>query len=133
MNLTSQGVDMSESSNEVLDTALIKLIDKAIQGVDKSTQFLMDEIPDVVQQLLFWQMAKNLTWIAILLLAMPITFIVWYKLKKLPHICVFDLTVAASIPFLVFAFFTIVNLFTLVKVWIAPKVWLIDYAASLAR
>ena len=39
---------------EELQTALVELIQKTLQGVDSTKDFLTAEIPDVVEQLLLW-------------------------------------------------------------------------------
>ena len=39
---------------DTLQTAIVDLIGKATSGAETAGKFLLDEIPDVVQQLLMW-------------------------------------------------------------------------------
>ena len=40
--------------NEQLQSALVKIIDKTMSGIDASVGFLSAEIPEVITQLLTW-------------------------------------------------------------------------------
>jgi len=37
-----------------LDKKLIEILDKAMSGIDKGTNFVTTELPDVINQLLLW-------------------------------------------------------------------------------
>lgn len=45
--------------NEQLQQAIQQLIDKGLSGVDSSVDFLQQEIPDFVMQLLMWHGIYN--------------------------------------------------------------------------
>ena len=46
--------------NEQMQQALIKIIEKANSGVDASINFLGDQLPDVVHQLLTWGLLSSI-------------------------------------------------------------------------
>lgn len=48
--------------NEQLQMAMIELIKKANGGIDTSINFLSNEIPDVVMQVLLWHGVKSAIW-----------------------------------------------------------------------
>lgn len=50
---------MSEEKN-VMQDALVSIIQKTQQGIDASVSFLSEQIPDVIQQLLMWKMVEAL-------------------------------------------------------------------------
>lgn len=52
---------MTEEKN-VMQDALVSIIQKTQQGIDASVSFLSEQIPDVVQQLLIWKASEALVW-----------------------------------------------------------------------
>lgn len=131
--------------NEQLQQALTAILNKTMQGVDAGVSFLSAEIPDVIHQLLLWQMAKA----SVLFILCSLAMVGWlsflplvkrlykaekdrsvYNNKEVPWM------VWISTGFIVCLFFgtgALKNLMDMLQIWIAPKIYLIEYAASLAK
>ena len=137
-----------------MQNALIEIIQKASSGIDTSVSFLSSEIPEVISQLLLWNIAASSVGMALsaIVIAISVSMIVWMMklygrgrdtgkpnwvhdgggydaLRELviPVSCVlFICLVAGPIVF-------VGNLMEVLKIWLAPKIWLIEYAASLAK
>lgn len=44
--------------NEVLETALANMINKAVENIGTATDFLLEEVPVVIQQLITWKLLE---------------------------------------------------------------------------
>lgn len=140
--------------NEQMQNALVEIIQKASSGMDASVRFLSSEIPDVISQLLLWNITASSVGMALsaIVLAMSVSMIVWMiKLygtgrdtgkpnwvhdgeRHLPlRDLVIPLSVVLFLALLVSPIFFIANMMEVLKIWLAPKIWLIEYAASLAK
>ena len=127
--------------NEQLQQAIQKLIDKGLSGIDSSVDFLQQEIPDFVMQLILWHGVYNflMMLLGILLLGTWI-FVERTLYKKLSDmeldshdwIVLYGIggTIARIFPLTLIA--ASCNLEWL-KIWLAPKVWLVEYAASIVK
>lgn len=132
---------------ENLQNALSDLISKTLSGIDATTGFLQEEIPEVVQQLLMWHGVYNFL-IMILCVVGLINIPIMYN-----HICKIiqsddfiwwdkdgDPTALTVKIMFIFLFTLVVGVISLSKfnivwlqIWIAPKVFLIEYMASLVK
>ncbi|MGL5219625.1 MAG: hypothetical protein ACRC8G_09125 [Plesiomonas shigelloides] len=63
--------------NEQMQEALTEIIKKASGGIDASISFLSREIPDVVQQLLLWNVVKSGLLFAIGLMLLCAAVVLW--------------------------------------------------------
>lgn len=63
--------------NEQMQEALTEIIKKASGGIDASMSFLSREIPDVVQQLLLWNVVKSGFLFAIGLMLLCAAVVLW--------------------------------------------------------
>ena len=120
---------MNEKANEVL----LKLVNKAMNGIDAAVQFSQAKIPEVIHQFLMWNAVSS---ILIQVLAILIAFIpVVVFVRKWEVICDNDAEASVilnlfTVPFGAILFFT--N-FDWLKIWLAPKLYLLEYAASLMK
>jgi len=111
-----------------------------IEGVASAKEFILAELPEVVQQLLMWKAAESLIVFVIcfsILLAawVNLAFLIRYLRKE-------DFAESIAIPWAIVSLFLtilgtaipldIINLDWL-QIWIAPKVYLLEYAASLVK
>lgn len=124
--------------NETLQKAVAVMIEKAISGVDTATNFLAAEIPDVIHQLLMWNIVQNVLTAGLCLLFLLVGGVVVYKIEKaaiaakdylnrwFPTFTFFIIGIAPLIIMLM-------SIAKALKIWIAPKVWLIEYAAELVK
>jgi len=137
--------------NEELQKALADVINKAASGIDTASDFIMAELPEVVQQAMTWYMVESLIYFVIGVIMIASS----YKIIKYQHSLFYDdegnlanwcssysytngigdlailgiaiLDIVASVVAVCFVF----NI-TWLKIMIAPKLWLIEYAAKLA-
>jgi len=126
--------------NEQLQTALTDLINKSLAGVDATKDFLVDEIPDVVQQLLWWHGIYNfilfLFGILYFFSIFSIVLMVYRKnkegIKQFDGEEVFFFSLFGPIfLFIIFLPVLFTMNLTWFQIWIAPKVWLLEYATRL--
>ena len=137
--------------SEKLENALVEIIEKANSGLDAATEFVMAELPEVVQQALTWYFVESLIFsiVGLLLLmfsykALKIQYDLLYKKDgKLrdwaddgygmsgPAFVYSALTVILDAFLIIFAITNALS-FTWLKILIAPKLWLIEYASKLA-
>lgn len=127
--------------NEQLQQAVQKLIDKGLSGIDSSIDFLQQEIPDFVMQLLMWHGVYNF----LMMVFSILTIVAWVLAeRKLYHkLSGMELTtpdwiigyglLGSLVRALPFGF--VLSNFNLewLKIWLAPKVWLVEYSASLVK
>ncbi len=116
--------------NNNVENAVVEIINKAIQGIDSTTDFLLSEIPEVIQQLLMWHFAKSLA-LCVLFCSLSIVVAI-YLFKALKE------STNSELIFILFCFLAIFVPVTLLNnswlmIWITPKVWLIEYTANLVR
>ncbi len=118
---------------EELQGALTEILN----GVLTAKDFMLTELPDVVQQLLIWKLYESFILFIIFALVVCAVFIIAHmSVKKLreqrdscPE-CVYAMAALINIIPSVIA----VDFFTdWLQVWLAPKVYLIEYAANLAK
>jgi hypothetical protein len=120
----------SKVENNNVENAVVEIINKAIQGIDSTTDFLLSEIPEVIQQLLMWNFAKSLI-VCVLFFVLSIVAgrFLFLSIKEgdepEPVLCMFS----AFTGFVIVTFFN----HSWLMIWIAPKVWLIEYAANLVK
>lgn len=144
---------VNESTQQIINTnlqdALSLVIGKTMQGVDASVDFLQQEIPDVIYQLILWYGVKSAVTalfaiIGIILLVVSGKKLVSYIAKNykewgdeavaiggmfigIPSVCTY-----------LFALYRVwevcyTNLMTALQIWIAPKIFLLDYASSFIK
>lgn len=126
---------------EQLQQAVQKLIDKGVSGIESGVDFLQQEIPDYVMQLLMWHGVYNFILMAISIFGLLLWVVIEVKLfKKLETMDLSEQdwifghgmlgSIVRIVPFVIVC--ANMNLEWL-KIWIAPKVWLVEYAASLVK
>lgn len=128
---------------------LLNLVTKAANGLDAAVAFSKEQIPDVVAQLLMWNLVSSalLCLLSILLIIIPPIILCWLfkqldnKVPRTVHQKYsdssgdFDAAVAATIIggilSVIFGCVMFFNNFDWLKILIAPKLYLLEYAASL--
>jgi len=121
----------------VIEQAVALLIEKSISAVESATTFLKAEIPDVVHQLLLYNLVKSVTLVAMILILQIVCGCIAYKCEKRYlqsrgyrdgfYWFLYIVLLICTLPFLV------LNILESLQIWLAPKVWLIEYAASLFK
>ena len=125
--------------NNNLQDALATIISKTVAGVDAASNFLGEQLPDVIHQLLMWKMV----WAGFsFVICCAVIAVLYFGMRKLyavieaedgDHFATFMAGVIAVITGVVFFFVALSELQTFLQIWIAPKVWLIEYTASLVK
>ncbi|HCB4172707.1 TPA: hypothetical protein MY502_004444 [Escherichia coli] len=149
---------MQEEANKIL----VDLLKKASDGIDSAIAFSQAQIPDVVHQLLVWNMVDSL--IKTLIAISTIPLVIWFMKKQCKKVEIgkFDnegwlwekgkpkykqtmiwesngeisfliLPLAAVFVLWVSFIIAVVTNMTWLKIWLAPKLYLIEYAASLIK
>lgn len=140
---------MEEQANKIL----VELLQKAVGGIDAAVSFSQAQIPDVVHQLLVWNIVSSLLaqlfgGVAILLAIQVRRYALkakangetwvahdgrpndrWF-VSSFSYDCLLGAIPALLTVSGVLAFF--MN-FDWLKIWLAPKLYLLEYAASLIK
>lgn len=129
--------------NEQLQNALAAILDKTINGIDASVQFMAAELPDVINQLLLWYATKGILMLIIGILCAIAPFIIYKKLKERIKSRddageytdeLFELYMPWFLSLIMFWLGAILMInIEWLQILIAPKIWLIEYAASIAK
>lgn len=117
--------------NEQLQNALADILIKATETAEKAGEFVLTELPDVVQQLLWWKFAESVLLTLIGFAVLPAVFFVRRKYSEDSSFDEVFFWIVASMPCVV----AVILIFHLgwLQILIAPKVYLIEYAAELVR
>lgn len=140
-----------------LQEALVDVIESATEGVKDGVSFLSAELPDVISQLLMWEMTASLIrmLIGLLIFAALIATAIkiapkcgrgdkaghkyrWRRYEPtLTHDDSGEVSLTAILMIVPTALILMVSVMlmnlTWLKIWIAPKVYLIEYAATLVK
>ncbi|HID4155252.1 TPA: hypothetical protein ACXE9L_000790 [Citrobacter koseri] len=149
---------MNEQANKIL----IELLQKAANGIDAAVSFSQAQIPDVVNQLLVWNMVHSLIMTLIAISTIPLIF--WFVKRQCQKVEIgkfgnegyswdrgnpkYSPTMvwdskgelsfliapgAAMLCFWGLWVIAVVTKMTWLKIWLAPKLYLLEYAASLIK
>ena len=135
-----------EDTSEKLDAALAELIEKATAAEESTIAWTAEQLPDVIQQLLWWKFAESLLFSLIFVCLVFLVGFVW--VRKINPIILEEATfsgkvdtgtyflgqtlVTTVVVLVMLPFFIVTNLDWL-QILIAPKVYLIEYAAKLVQ
>lgn len=123
------------------DEAIAKVLETALTGLQKTGEFVVEQAPDLVRQLILWNTAKYAALLVLGLLLLIVLGTISYKIAKAgTKSNAYDKDgywIASSLTGLAGLMsgvpLTITNGLGLLKITLAPKVWLLEYAASLVR
>ena len=126
--------------NEQLQAELLKIVTNINNGAESVWEFLTDQTPEVIRQLLLWHGIYSLS---LTLLGIGILFSVIYfnyqlfkwfsklsEQKQRKHewiVTIFVLQIVWLLPVSL-----LINL-TWLKIWLTPKVWLLEYITAMAK
>ena len=130
-----------------LDSKLVEILDKTIGALGDTKDFMVQELPDVVSQLLMWYGIYN--FIMFIVGATLLIFMIWTFKFLIPtkdkggryvETWVYDHNgdFETSVLFYGVHLITLIAItntmnLTWLKILIAPKIWLIEYVATLAK
>lgn len=145
--------------NEQAKDALTNLLNLAIDGIEGAKNFAEREIPDVIEQLLMWEMVQSLVFFvigtvflimsSILVAKTPGTikraaeardnkesWIFVYKNREITTLS-YDARASGAATLVPAVFFALGSTWLLnitwLKIWIAPKLFLLEYASDLIK
>ena len=126
------GAEMANKAEEVMATVL----QKAMEVAEKTGDFVTDQAPDVVQQLLVWKLASAVLVAAVFLFLFAMLTRLAYRATKWDDV---DGDVQAMV--IVFGAVGaalcgsvgVHSAMTALQIWLAPKVYLIEYTANLIK
>ena len=147
---------VEKTVNDELKIALTDMVNKVVVVTGQATDFLVAEIPDVIQQLLMWKMVESLVFSTLGLILICIPLLVWKfycgvgkivepETKETYARYVPTLThdsrgdIHAGVVFFVFSSLCLVlvccSIFNLdwLQILISPKVYLIEYATNIVK
>ena len=124
---------MDEELENTANEALRLIIDNAASA----KEFILSELPDVVQQILAWKAVESIAYCvfgAIILMVIPAILYPQWRLRK-------EILHSGCEIFTIFNLFLLIPLACGIKtmnldwlqIWIAPKVYLIEYASELIK
>ena len=126
--------------NEQAQQALAELLQKAVNGVDSITTFSQAQLPEVINQLLIWNLVSSLlTQVGCIAYLISFSLVTkrayqYYKDNKKDDLIIFaamGLFIAwMSAVVAITAFF---DNFAWIKIWLAPKLYLLEYASQLLK
>lgn len=124
--IATTSLDWANRLNGILD-----YLTEAIKG---TTDFVADQAPEVVQQLLAWKMFQFGGLAVAFLIVMFVMIKIWWRpyknFKNLSDDAQFGTGMIMFFTLAPFIGFVLTGLQAM-KIWIAPKVYLIEYIASL--
>jgi hypothetical protein len=107
------------------------LLVKLINGAVATGEFLADQVPIVIKELIAWKTASYAATIVISILAAGICG--WLMYKDLTDWDSVGIFLFSGMAGLISVIIMVVNVFNLLQITLAPRVWLIEYAASLVN
>lgn len=124
-----------------LDDTVNQILQDAVAKAAQGAEFLKDQVPDLVQQLLHWKLAESLLsalFIGLGIIAfLLIAKFIWRKAGEEPgsdwYFGATMFTVLGGFASCVSLIFLAGCLLESVEILVAPKVWLLEYAAHLVR
>lgn len=136
-----------------VEEALARLIERATSGINEVVEFSQAQLPDVIEQLLMWNMTESLITFFVPLFFMLLFFTIlfcqvknllkdmnnnnnndWFSNDGLPNthfLCMIGLPACGVIV----SFLVMIKISTMVwlQIMIAPKLYLLEYASNLVR
>ena len=128
---------MNEELQEKANEVLLKLL----EGIEQSGEFIVDQAPDVVQQLLRWHMVEALGMASLAVLcAVGVLWLSRVTWKFFGSDVSAQLADGSAMLYVILFMLLIPccgialsRLSTAAQIYVAPKLYLIEYAADLAR
>jgi hypothetical protein len=130
------------STVDALKSALVDIINGTVKSAGDAKDFVLAQVPDVVQQLVIFHTIWYAVAAVFLLLAGVVSGILFLKYVKPVFRCISEPMDEAFATIVVVGWFVgtlgvliacAVNTYNFLMVYFAPKVWLIHYAVGLVQ
>lgn len=117
---------------DTADKVLADLITKASAGLDSAIEFSKSQLPDVIHQLLLWNILNSVLWqIGSLLLIVLGLYTAYRCVTTDPYTDSSGMITIGSLCVTGLMIFVFFDNFDWLKIWLAPKIYLLEYAAKL--
>ena len=116
--------------NDKMQEAITAFIEKALNGSDAAGDFMVGEIPEVINQLLVWHGIESFL---IMIMSLPLIMSPLYVKANWDFFCKNDIepfSIFVLIPFLTGCIIFEINWLVII---VAPKLYLLEYAASIVK
>ena len=120
------------------DEQLAEILKKGLEAAEKTGSFVVEQAPDLIQQLIVW---KTCEYILLILISVGLILSIkkWYNSAIKRYGDFID-----SVEFVGFSIYSIIvipifgialfhSFFNLVQILLAPKIWLIEYITNLIK
>lgn len=129
---------MNQALEDKASELLVKMIDVTVQSVSDVVEFGKQQIPEVIHQLIMWNIAKVSIWLIVGIVILVFLCKIGNTLKpglnaSEKGLGTFVQGIFWAIGLAVGGSVLVTNLLQLAYIVIAPKVWLIEYAAELIK
>ena len=123
------------------DQQLAEILKKGLEAAEKTGNFVVEQAPDLIQQLIVWKMCEYI-FLIIISIAFIFSLYKWHKsvMKRYDNydnfrdkIESFIYGVYAIAVILIFGIALFQSFFNLFQILLAPKIWLIEYASQLIK
>ena len=119
------------------DQAIAELIDRTLNGIDAGTEFMQEQLPDYIHQLLVWFMWYNIVWAMVWMLGVAFCAFCAYRLWRIDR----DpenkeesaYFLIGAIPGMSMFFVSMHWWLDALQIYVAPKVFLVNYASGLLK
>jgi hypothetical protein len=117
------------TTSEILNKAL----SEALSFVEKTGQFMSDQLPDLVKQIIYWKMSVAIFWIVTAAVAIICSLKAYNTGKERKYTSdMFPTWYLVSGVLMIYGIvMTPIWMLELLEVWLAPKVYLIEFLSSL--
>ncbi len=117
--------------DKLLQQKLVEIIGELQQAVVSTKDFVLSQLPDIVQQYIHYTIVSDLFWIVVCLALMIVC--IWASFNWFDESDDGGILLITGIPFTLSAIAFLVNLTELLKVWLAPKVFLLQALSGLIK
>lgn len=123
------------------DQQLAEIIKKGLEAAEKTGNFVVEQAPDLIQQLIVWKTCEYI-FLIIISIAFMFSLYRWHKsaMKRYDNydnfckkIESFIYGIYAIAVILIFGIVLFTSFFDLIQILLAPKIWLIEYASQLIK
>lgn len=112
----------------VSEQLIVDTINQTKDALSSGFTFAKDQVPDLIQQLIYWKIGQNIFFLILGLVLIWISVKVFNKIKE-DEMLIVPVTVLAGLGVAA----TVGSTMELLQLTLAPKIYLIEYAASLMK
>lgn len=128
-------MSLSDPTNQQIATILQSLV----EGVQKTGQWMVGQLPDVLHQLVVWTIVKGFAFLGVFIIVSVIGYLVTFKSVDQKNYgggwsdakgfsCVIFFIICTILLIVTWA-----NMSNALEAWIAPKLFLLEYASNLLK